>query len=699
MPEISRREFMKLAGIGAAVSTLLVGTRPAWTSARSQAKAWMTDHTLSSFSTSVATTCAGCPAGCGLVVHTRDGRPYQVEGNRDHPVNYGSICSRGRASLESLYASNRVQGPVTKAGDRMDWESAIRVVQNAFENYAPDEIAFLLGLFPDHLHDLARIVSQSLGGFRVYRFEALGEFEAQVTLMDAAKKLFGLAKIPYFDLHGADVIFSFGANFTETWLSPAGFPNPNWIEGRGRSGQGGYLVYFEAGRSQAGALADEYIPINPGSEAMLARALGHLVGEIVSGAAPADSSRIDVNHAAELIGLPVGELERLAHVFAQASRKLAVPGGLPLGRANGLAAAEAILGLNIAAGSLGKESGLFLVPDSPLYPGASKRPNTIAEMGALCEQMKAGKIKVLLVHGANPVHDLPEVYGFRAALHNVELVISFASTANETAREADYIFPDHLSLESWGYQKISSGCDRQAISGLHPVVDPICDTRATADVLMAAAQALGGELASRLYYQDEVDFIRRSIAVLGDPGGVDVDLDPALFWDLWRGHGGWWKGEPSLLPPVVCQDRGSNLASNKVHFSGDEEEYQLHLLPFLYPGKEGKSQARPQFLQANSDLESIQSVEKTWVEVNPQTARRLGVRAGDVVEIISPNAEIEAVVSESMGVQPGIAAVPFRQGIKGESANVLKLLGREQNESGNLAFMGTRVKIISREET
>ena len=39
-----------------------------------------------------ATVCRECPAGCGMVVRTREGRAVKVEGNPEHPVNRGSLC-------------------------------------------------------------------------------------------------------------------------------------------------------------------------------------------------------------------------------------------------------------------------------------------------------------------------------------------------------------------------------------------------------------------------------------------------------------------------------------------------------------------------------------------------------------------------------------------------------------------------------
>ncbi|MGD8288154.1 MAG: twin-arginine translocation signal domain-containing protein, partial [Gemmatimonadota bacterium] len=53
------------------------------------------------------TVCRGCAAECGLWVRTREGRAVKLEGNPDHPVSQGGVCSRGHASLQHLYNPDR----------------------------------------------------------------------------------------------------------------------------------------------------------------------------------------------------------------------------------------------------------------------------------------------------------------------------------------------------------------------------------------------------------------------------------------------------------------------------------------------------------------------------------------------------------------------------------------------------------------
>ncbi|MGH9520496.1 MAG: hypothetical protein ACRD2D_12640, partial [Terriglobales bacterium] len=59
-----------------------------------------------------ASTCTECSAGCGIVLTTHEGRPTKVEGNPLHPINRGTVCARGQASLHNLYDPDRLRAPV-----------------------------------------------------------------------------------------------------------------------------------------------------------------------------------------------------------------------------------------------------------------------------------------------------------------------------------------------------------------------------------------------------------------------------------------------------------------------------------------------------------------------------------------------------------------------------------------------------------
>ncbi len=128
--KISRRDFLKVAGAGIAAGAILTGCGPDSRYVKRTPYTKMPEYTYNGLSTFYATTCRECPAGCGMVVRTMQGRALKVEGNPNHPVNLGKTCSRGQASLQGLYNPDRLQGPFKQShgggnSSEVTWDEAV----------------------------------------------------------------------------------------------------------------------------------------------------------------------------------------------------------------------------------------------------------------------------------------------------------------------------------------------------------------------------------------------------------------------------------------------------------------------------------------------------------------------------------------------------------------------------------------------
>lgn len=700
--KMSRREFIKTLSIGAAATAVLTGCGPASRYVVREPYTRMPEYTYNGQSTYYATTCRECPAGCGTVVRTEQGRALKVEGNPYNPINQGKTCSRGQAALQGLYNPDRIQNPLRQDGrgsqnfTEMNWDEAIAVVQNTLQNIPPNQIAFLLGMTPDHLFDLVSELCAAIGAPPPIRFGAHAIYDARLTLVKATQQLFSATALPYFDLANADVTFSFGANFLETYLSPIAFSRGFAQMRRGKTGQRGYLVQFEPRLSQTAASADEWVPLAPGSEGLVALAIGRLVAEIRGGAIPNAYLGVVIENAASTSGVSVPELERLANIFANATHPLAIPGGSAFGLSNGLEAAQAVLALNAVAGNLGKTGGLFLSPSNLVHSDLPWLPNSIVEMNGLIGRMGRGEVKTLFIHGTNPLFELPAALGFAGALAKVPQVISFASYPDETSQQADFIFPDHTALESWGYQKAPTGADRTVISGYQPVVAPFFRTRATSDVLLAAVQAIGGNLADSLPYKDEVEYLQSALVNLVTQDGFFNAPEIKTFMAEFQQFGGWWDAQPRLEIPDGANALNLPLSATPGKFDGAGDFY---LFPFMSPILGDGSGANKPWLQETPDPTTT-VMWNTWVEINPESADVLGVTDDDVVKIISPMGEIEAVVYRYPAIRLDTIAIPFGQGhtaygryAQGRGVNPQNLLSLIFNGADDLAFGATKVYI------
>src|SRR5512140_3650552 len=284
-PEMSRRDFLKLAGVGAATSAALTGCGPLARYVRREPYTRMPEYNYNGVSTYYATTCRECAAGCGIVVRTFQGRALKVEGNPDNPVNQGKTCARAQVTLQGLYNPDRVTDPIQRkrrgesAADTLNWDKAVQVVADALTKNKPEEIAFLVGTHPAHLFDLASDLMAALGGAAHIRYGALAMFESRATLAQAVQQLFGQPGLPAFDIGGSDLVLSFGANFLETWLSPVAQTRAYAQMRQGNPGRRGLLVQFEPRMSQTAAKADQWVALKPGTEALVALAIGRLAAE------------------------------------------------------------------------------------------------------------------------------------------------------------------------------------------------------------------------------------------------------------------------------------------------------------------------------------------------------------------------------------------------------------------------------------
>ncbi len=175
--KFSRRDFLKLAGVGAASTAILTGCGPASRYVKREPYMEMPEYTYNGQSTYYATTCRECAAGCGLVVRTMQGRAIKTEGNANHPLNLGKTCARGQATLHGLYNPDRVTEPMKGTGGTVTWDDATQTIADALTKYQPSEIAFLMGTTSDHLFDLVADLSAQTGINPPVRFGALSMFE------------------------------------------------------------------------------------------------------------------------------------------------------------------------------------------------------------------------------------------------------------------------------------------------------------------------------------------------------------------------------------------------------------------------------------------------------------------------------------------------------------------------------------------
>jgi formate dehydrogenase major subunit len=111
---ISRRDFLKYSG-GAAVASTVTGLTPEESQARER------KNRIKGAKVTL-TICPYCAVGCGMIVHTLNGKVINIEGDPDHPINRGSLCSKGASLFQMANNPTRVKKPMYRASGSSSWK-------------------------------------------------------------------------------------------------------------------------------------------------------------------------------------------------------------------------------------------------------------------------------------------------------------------------------------------------------------------------------------------------------------------------------------------------------------------------------------------------------------------------------------------------------------------------------------------------
>jgi len=686
MPHFDRRDFLKLVGVGAGGA----------------AASGCADHVEKLIPYVVqpevitpgvpvvyASTCLECPAACGLHVWTREGRPIKLEGNPEHPINRGSLCARGQASIGRTYHPDRQPGPARRGADGalapLGWKDAIAALAGAIAA-GPGGTWVLGGPVGPTLSGLLDGFVAAIGGGGRTVYEPF----SHDGLREASRAVFGTAGLPVFDLEGADYVLDLGADSFESWLSPVEHQR-QVLAARAlgtAEGRAARFVYVGPRLSMTASSADEWIPAQAGSEGLVALAVAKVAlaarraaGQPVGGDAEMLASLLapfDPEQVARTAGVDAGALRRVGEQIAAASRPVALPPGAGLASERAVATHAAVLVLDAVIGAVGRNLGL------PAEQAGAREPAKLDEIAKLVEAMQAGRVSVLLVHDANPVHSLPPELGFREALAKVPLVVSFASIPDETSELAGLLLPDHTPLESWGDAEPRAGVR----SLVQPTIRPLFDTQALGDTLLETARALGDAVAAKLP--------QGSFRGIVESAWAGAGFDAALA------RGGSFAAAPLRSGPVLAG--AARLSFGAPELAGDGEHALLAAPgPLLY---DGRGAALPWLQETPDPVAKV--AWRSWLEMSRATAEALGVETGDVVSIETPAGRAEAVAFPRGGIRDDVVALAVGQGHRvglyasraidqrpGEArgANALALLPARRDEAGGRAFLVAKARL------
>ncbi len=679
----SRRKFLALAG----ATGVAAGCSPKAATQRLVPLLVPAEDIVPGVPLYYRTVCRECPASCGVTARTREGRAVKLEGNPEDPIGRGALCARGQAAIQALYHPDRFAGPQRRGpGGRLapaGWdevEDQLAKAVSAAATRGPGRVRLVTRSEPGAAGAIQKALLTAIGGRPADRLVLEPLDPAPVRAASAA--LFGRAELPALDLGAARTVVSFGADFLETWGSPVEQAR-QFAGGRGRvADERTRLVWVGPRLSLTGVSADRWVRVRSGGELPLALGLLRWLVDpdhAVPGVPPevrALSAALQATPVADLAaraGVAAGELESLARELVR-RRPSALLGPGPASQGpDATALAAALLLVNLGLGNLGKT--VWYGAD----PGEDP-PSPEAHAAELVSAMAGGTVDVLLVQNADPLGTLPAALGAAAAAGKVPLVVSFALRPDATTALAHLVLPDQHTLESFGDVSPRAGVLQLA----QPVMMPLADTRPAAQVLLE----LAGRLQLKAPLAPSTDLHDYLLARDGKQASEAPGAPPdaALAWRQALQRGGVWKdAKAGRQVPTLRPGAAEPLLALRPAPAPAAAELDLVLFPTVLRGS-GRGADLPWLREIPDTLSSISWT--PWAELSPGTARRLGVRSGDLLVLTTPAGRAEVPAYVFPGIRDDAVALPLG------GPEALQLLPAAfDTASGARAYAGVRAAV------
>ncbi|ARP81618.1 formate dehydrogenase [Bordetella genomosp. 8] len=222
------------------------------------------------------TTCYMCACRCGIRVHLRDGEVRYIDGNPDHPLNQGVICAKGSSGIMKQYSPARLTQPLRRKPDAergtaqfepISWEEALSLLETRLAHLrATDPRRFALFTGRDQMQALTGLFAKQFG---TPNYAAHGGF---CSVNMAAGMIYTMGG-SFWEFGGPDL--DNARLFLMIGTAEDHHSNPLKIAISKFKRAGGRFIAINPVRTGYAAVADEWIPIRPGTDGALFMALIH----------------------------------------------------------------------------------------------------------------------------------------------------------------------------------------------------------------------------------------------------------------------------------------------------------------------------------------------------------------------------------------------------------------------------------------
>ena len=656
----------------------------------------------------VRTTCAYCGVGCGVLARPDGLGGLDIQGDPDHPANFGRLCSKGSALGETVGLEGRLLHPMVE-GRRASWDEALGRVAGDLSRIAaehgPGAIGFYLSgqLLTEDYYVANKLMKGFIGSPHVDTNSRL----CMSSSVAGHRRAFGADIVPgaYADLDEANLIILVGSN--AAWCHPILFRR--MVDNR--AARGAKIVVIDPRRSATGEEADLFLPVKAGQDTVLFSGLlvhlaerGALDRDFVADRTqglPEALERAreiapDMATVSASTGIPAGDIHAFYELFRRTEKVVTCYSQGVNQSAQGTDKVGAILNCHLATGRIGKPGmGPFSLTGQPNAMGGrevgglanmlaahmSYTPAEIDRVGrfwgaarmaereghkavALFEAIERGEIRALWVMATNPAVSLPDADRVRAALARLDLlVVSDNVVSNDTISRGAHVL---LPAAAWAEKDGTVTNSERRISRQRAILPLPGEARPDWWIVGAVASRMG--FGSDFPYRSAADVFREHAALTAfendgtrilDLGGLATVSDEAyeqlepVQWPVRTGG----EGTARLFAhrPFQTPDGRARLVAPAIPALATEASG-------AFPFRLNTGRIRDQWHTMTRSGRSARLGSHRpvpFVEVNPADASGLGLADGDLARVSTARGEAILEVRFAEGQVPGTLFAPI----------------------------------------
>ena len=646
-----------------------------------------------------------CPDTCSLVTTVENGIAIRVQGNPNHPMTDGVLCTKVSRYTERTYHPDRILHPMKRTGPKgsgqfapVSWEEALSDIANRLTAIAKHDPQAILP------YSYAGTMGQVQGEAMAMRFfHKLGASMLDRTICasagsEALTYTFG-AKM------GMRVEFFVESKLIIIWGSNSIGSNLHfWRIAQEAKRNGAKLICIDPRKSETAEKCHVHIALRPGTDAALALALMHVLIQndwldhdyIAQHTLGWDALRARAllwtpERAAQVCGITVEQIESLAHDWAT-TKPAAIRLNYGMQRVKGGGnAVRAIACLPALTGAWRHRAGGLLLANSGNFPvqrevlqrpdllaGVQPRTINMSTIGNALLQPTSNtfgpKIQALMVYNSNPVAVAP---------HSGEVIKGFAREdlftvvlehfQTDTADYADYILPATTQLEHWD---IHTSYGHTDILLNRPAIAPLGECKTNTDIFRALAKRMG--FTDACFLEDDETLCRMAFDTTQDM----EELFAQGFTNLKTA-----KGQP--LPDAPFATGAFPSPSGKCEFYSQRladmgqdglpdyiANYEVPEANSEFPLAMISPPARNFLNSSFVNLQSLRDIEAEPVlEMHPADAQARGIQDGDGIRVFNQRGTYHCKARLNNRARPGVVnglGIWWRKlGLNGTNVNEL----------------------------